>query len=267
MAGKLIVDLGVDSGGYLGWLGKRGFHVFGVSFYHCAHIDNWNAPYGRDYHANCRLTTFDGMKRGGDENDANANVTATNNIAYKVKTGLAMLHQMYPDEDWGYFLNADGSVRWSDVGFTGYSHGAQTAAALAHHVRLYRAVSRSGPRDNNCGTGTGVCPINAAAPPFNMNCPMSSIAAWQDMPFVTPVERVYSFAGTQDGQFGDDQFSVFHMNYPGASVDIGASTPPYGGSHRFCANAGHGGFDTDAKHLAAENVAFGVLPENQNPNF
>jgi hypothetical protein len=262
MAGKLIVELGVDSGGYDGWLGKRGFHVFGVKFYHCAHIDTWTAPYGRNYHRDCRWTTFDGMQRGGAENDANANTSPTDNIAYKLKTGLAMLEQMYPGEGWGYFLNADGSVRWSDVGFTGYSHGAQTAASLAHLVRLYRAVSRSGPRDNNCGKGTGVCPPSAAAPPYDPACASTGIAAWQDEPFVTPVERVFSFAGTQDGQYGDDQFSTFHMKYPGEVKSIDGPGPY--NSNRFCANAGHGGFES---YTDAINEAFGVLPENRNPNF
>jgi hypothetical protein len=203
------------------------------------------------------------VKRGGDENDANANVTPENSIAGKIKSGLAMLHELYPEEDWGYFLNQDGSVRWSDVGFTGYSHGAQTAAALAHHVRLYRAVSRSGPRDNNCGSGNAfTCPPSAASPPYNANCAATNIAAWQDMPFVTPVERCYSFAGTQDGQYGDDQFSTFHMKYQGEVVDIG-KPGPYN-STRFCANAGHGGFES---YTDAINEAFGALPENRNPAF
>jgi hypothetical protein len=261
MAGKLIIDLGVDSGGYQGYLGKRGFHVIGVSFHHCAHIDSWGAPYGRDYHMNCRFTTFDGMQRGGAENDANGAVNATNNIAYKVKTGLTMLNQMFPTEDWGYFLNQDGSVRWSDVGFTGYSHGAQTAAALAHLVRLYRAVSRSGPRDNNCGKGVGACPPNPASPPYDPACASTGIAAWQDLPFVTPVERVYSFAGTQDGQYGDDQFSTFHMKYRGDVISIDNDVKPTG-SNRYCANAGHGGFEDYAYAL---DEAFGTPMENRTP--
>src|SRR5436190_1570125 len=78
MAGKLIVELGVDSGGYDAWLGKRGFHVFGVSVYHCAH-EGQTMPGSRDYPTNCRLTALDGQPRGGPENDANAAVTAGNN--------------------------------------------------------------------------------------------------------------------------------------------------------------------------------------------
>ncbi|HVZ75387.1 MAG TPA: hypothetical protein VHJ20_23585 [Polyangia bacterium] len=272
MAGKLVVDLGVDQGTYLPWLGKRGFHVFGVKFYHCQHIDNWSAPYGRDYPTNCRLQTFDGMARGGAENDANGNVTATNNIAYKIKTGLAMLHASYPQEDWGYFLNQDGSVRWSDVAMTGYSHGAQTAAMLAHYVRLYRVVSRSGPRENNCGNGALVGAYDPNNPPFKANCDMSQWGSWEDVPFVTPVERVFSFAGTMDTQFGDDMWSCDHMKYVGLPFDVSNTAPPYDGltydgSHRFISSEGHTAFDSKPSELQAENAAFGVLPENLNPNF
>jgi hypothetical protein len=95
---------------------------------------------------------------------------------------------------------------------------------------------------------------------------MSGIAAWQDAPWITPVDRFFSFGGKMDGQFGDFCFSTWHMKYVGEVVNISTAAPPYGGSHRFIADDGHGGFDTE-KYMDAENIAFGVLPENAKPNF
>jgi hypothetical protein len=54
------------------------------------------------------------------------------------------------------------------------------------------------------------------------------------------------------------------MHYVGMPVNISTAQPPYGGSHRFTADTGHGGFDTFTDAL---NIAFGVPPENQRPTF
>ena len=96
--GKLAVDLGVNQGGYSQWLGKRGFHVFGATCGNCPAPDLGS---GRDAVGTCRLGEF-------------------KTASAQVKAGLASLQQQFPDEDWGYFLNQDGSVRWSDVAITGY---------------------------------------------------------------------------------------------------------------------------------------------------
>jgi hypothetical protein len=272
MAGKLVVELGVDIGNYDPWLGKRGFHVFGVSVYHCAH-EGQTMPYGRDYPTNCRLTVLDGQPRGGPENDANAAVTADNNVMAKIKKGLAMLQQQFPDEGWGYFLNDDGSVRWSDVGFTGFAYGGTNAAVYGHALRAYRIVSRSAPRDNTCGLGParaiapGVLPLSdfdPLDPPYKTPCDDSSVASWLDMPSQTPIERYFAFTGKADSQYGDHMFAMERMHYVGTPVNISTATPPYGGSHRFYADVGHTSFDPQSQpqFTDAINIAFGVLAEN-----
>jgi hypothetical protein len=271
MMGKMIVDLGVSGGSYQQYLGKRGFHVFGVSFYHCDPIDNWNPPYGSDFDGDCRANTFDGMKHG-----TQSMIQPADSIAGKIKAGLASLQQQFPEEDWGYFLNQDGSVRWSDVGFTGFSHGAQTASRIGHLVRVYRAVSQSGPRDSTCGKGTSATDFDPNNPPWYPDCTLASAtmmtagghhyATWQDEPSPTPIDRYFGFVGMQDGQYGDIQWSMEHMKYIGAPVNLSKSTAPYNGSHRFYAPVGHSGFPNGFA-MDAINIAFGVPPENQNPTF
>jgi hypothetical protein len=161
-------------------------------------------------------------------------------------------------------------VRWSDVAFTGFSHGAQSAACFATVLRVYRAVSQSGPRDNTCGLGAAKGPYNAAMPPFDPNCPVAHIATWIDNKTIaTPIDRFYGFVGGMDGQFGDIMFTMQRMSFVGNYVNLDDATavPPYGGSHRFYKlSVGHGGFPTNFP-IEAINVAFGVLPENTNPTF
>ncbi|HVX93258.1 MAG TPA: hypothetical protein VHK47_00005, partial [Polyangia bacterium] len=262
MAGKLVVDMGVNGGGYQSYLGKRGFHVIGItSVNSCDGIDDWSL--GRDFDGDCRLNTLDGMPHGNQNK-----VTPDKSIMTQVFNALTTFEKSYPGEGWGYFLTKDlKGVRWSDVAFTGFSHGAQSAVCFATELRLYRAVPQSGPRDNTCGLGPAKGPFDPAHLPYDPNCPVAHIASWLDKPFVTPIDRIYGFTGGNDGQFGDIMFTMQYMHFVGDFVNLDTATAPYGGSHRFYSlKAGHSGFPNGFP-IDAINIAFGVLPENANPNF
>jgi hypothetical protein len=261
--GKLVIDLGVTSGGYQPWLGKRGFHVMGVSFPMCD-ITN---DQGRDHDGDCRLNTFDGMPHG-----TSSGVTAANSISAHVQSGLKSLQQQFPTEDWGYFLNADDSVRWSDVAFTGMSHGATTAAVIGKAVRLYRVVSRSGPRDDACGLpGVAAGDFSRATPPWKADCPDASIASWLDAPSATPVARFFAMVGMSDVEYGDIMFAMERMKYPGEPVRWDVAGTVLTGTSRFYADAGHLDFlaaaTPPARTSEALNIAFGVPTADQNPMF
>ncbi|HEY1534935.1 MAG TPA: hypothetical protein VGF76_13000 [Polyangiaceae bacterium] len=261
--GKLVIDLGVTSGGYQPWLGKRGFHVMGVSFPMCD-ISN---DQGRDHDGDCRLNTFDGVAHG-----TSSAVTPANSISGHVQAALKSLQQQFPTEDWGYFLNADDSVRWSDVAFTGMSHGATTAAVIGKAVRLYRVVSRSGPRDNACGLpGMAAGDFSRATPPWQANCPDASIASWLDAPSATPVARFFAMVGKQDVEYGDIMFAMERMKYPGEPIRWDVAGSVLTGTSRFYADAGHLDFLAAAgpppRTSEALNIAFGVPVANQNPAF
>lgn len=262
MLGKLVIELGVDSGGYVPWLGKRGFHVIGLSFFHC----NISNDLGRDHNGDCRLNTFDGMPHG-DQN----NVGVADSISAKVKDQLTSLHGQYPEEDWGYFLNEDGSVRWSDVAFTGISHGASTAARIASAVRLYRAVSRSGPRDNGCGNGVAIGDFDANNPPWKTDCNEDSISSWLDETSATPMSRYYALVGMSDGQYGDIMFHMQRRGYRGAPVRWDLPGAVLTESNRWYADEGHLDFllaaNVPPNTEQALELAFGVPPENQSPAF
>jgi hypothetical protein len=248
LMGKLIVNL--DNAVYSFGL-KRGFHVLGANLPVCP--INYTT---RQHNGDCRLEVFDGVDR-----DPDFTVTKEQSVTGQVTAALKGLQAMFPEEDWGFFLNADGNVRWSDVGFTGHSHRAQSATRFAVAVRAYRAVARSGPRDNVCGTGAATTDFDPLAPPYDPNCPDAKISAWLDETPKTPIERFFGFVGKSDEEYGDIQFTMERMKFVGKPVNVTTAKAPYDGSHRFYADAGHDGFDA-AIYYDALNIAWGVPPEN-----
>jgi hypothetical protein len=254
--GKLAVDIGVNSGGYQPWLGKRGYHSMGSPGDGCA-APNLGA--GRDAVGDCRLNT------------------GFANIAAHVKATLTTLQQQFPEEDWGYFLNQDGSVRWSDVAISGVSHGATTAAVAGRlGARLWRVLSDAGPRDNTCGNAGGMCsvPFDPAKPPYDPNCPDSKIASWIDAPSKTPIDRFYALVGTTDVECGDIMFNMFRAGYVGMPVQWDVPNPVLTGTNKFYSSTGgHLDFLGAAdlvKPLNTDkvlNIVFAIPPENQNPAF
>jgi hypothetical protein len=170
-------------------------------------------------------------------------------VERRTQKALAYLHEGYPDEDWGYYLNADGSVRWSDVIFTGMSHGASNAARFAMLVRAWRAVSIAGPRDNGCTS------LNQG------NCG-GIVATWLDEEPRTPSERFFGITGKADDQHTQHLFAFERLGYVGEPVVVLNGQPPYGGSHRFIADGAHEEFCGKAAYDAVCNLAYGVPPEN-----
>jgi hypothetical protein len=251
LLGKLVVDIGVNSGGYVSWLGKRGYHSIGAPCGACA-APNLDA--GRTTVGDCRVGEF-------------------MNTATHVKSTLDSLQSQYPEEDWGYFLNQDGSVRWSDVAITGMSHGATTAAVAGRVVaRMWRVVSRSGPRDNSCGNGGGVCTLPLTTPSYDTACMPADIAAWLDKDSLTPMNRFYGIVGTTDVECGDIMFNMHYAKYPGMPVLFNMAGAVLTGTNQFfTTEGGHLDFlnaaDKPLNTEAVLNIAFAIPPENQNPAF
>jgi hypothetical protein len=249
--GKLVVDIGVNSGSYSSFLAKRGYHSIGAPCGACAAPNLGNS---RDEVGTCRLGEF---------------ATTTKSVQQTLTT----LQQQFPEEDWGYFLNADGTVRWSDVAITGISHGATTAAIAGRlGARMWRVVSRSGPRDNQCGLGDGTCKLPLTTPSYDPACADADVASWLDKPPLTPMERFYALVGTTDGQCGDIMFNMHRTHYRGEPTLFNMMGADLSQSNQFFSTeGGHYDFlaapDGVTNTPAALNIAFAIPPENQNPNF
>jgi hypothetical protein len=248
--GKLIVNVEVDDGNLYDYGLKHGYHVLGEKIFHCdiAQAMNTYTAKGRDFNGNCRWETLDGMDHGG-----GSGTTPATSIMGKVKAHLTTLATMYPEEGWPYFLNAAGDVRWSDVGFTGYSHGGSSAIRWARKLKVWRAVARSAPRDNICGQyADGACPDTV-------------VSSWLDEPSATPADSLFGIDGTQDGEYKDIIFAMERMKFIGTPTDIGKMAAPYGGSHRLITtdgdNFGHDDF-VEKKWWPAMDVMWGTPADN-----
>jgi hypothetical protein len=167
-----------------------------------------------------------------------------------VRLGLAYLSKQFANEDWSYFLTADGQVRWSDVIFAGESHGASSAVRFAMLVRASRALAFSGPRENTCMT-------------VACNEPDAVIATWFGETPKTPRDRLYGITGSVDEQHTQHLVAFERLALTGSVVEVDTQAPPYANTRRLQSkSADHGGFCDVAKYRDACNYMLGVPPEN-----
>ncbi|HXK18327.1 MAG TPA: hypothetical protein VNG33_11020, partial [Polyangiaceae bacterium] len=154
--GKLVITLpgicgGPGGGGLEGTVMALGFHVFQPRTQSC--VNSAPDKYKQMIQANpldpeanrqvgdARMELWDGVDRVDWVTVAKGDSIAEETLA-AIKAGVTQ----DPGGDWGYYLNADGSVRWSDVFIMGYSWGAQSAAMIASYVRFGRVFCASGPQ-------------------------------------------------------------------------------------------------------------------------
>lgn len=252
LMGKLVLPFGglgtnsgtLDAGGE--FCARRGFHVLGVA----AFQDYDVLSNGADFFGDARRSVFEGVLYTHAGDFANVKLTPADGVVRRTQKALELLQSKYPDEGWGYFLGSDGSVRWSDVIFSGFSHGGSNAARFAFLVGVWRVVSLSAPRENTCTR------LDLA------NCG-GLVATWLNETSKTPMDRFFALSGTADDQHLQHLFAMEKTGYTGAATSVEGAQAPYGNSHRLMANAGHTDFCLLSNYAAACNYMFGVPPENQ----
>jgi hypothetical protein len=252
LMGKLVLPfggVGTNSGTLEGggdFCARRGFHVLGIAAFQDYDI----LTKGADFFGNARRSVFEGMLYTHEGEFANINMTKADGVAQRTQKALQYLQTKYPDEGWGYFLEADGSVRWSDVIFSGFSHGASNAARFAFLVEAARVVSLSGLRENLCTR-------------LDLSNCGGVVATWLSETSKTPMDRFFAITGKSDDQHLQHLFTMEKTGYTGTATALDGAQPPYGNSHRLIANAAHTDFCQTAPYQAACNYVFGVPPENQ----
>lgn len=225
---------------------QRGFHVLAIAAFQDYTITIDDA----DFYGDARKEVWDGIEHTHAGDFANVQMTPADGVAQRTQKALQYLAGQYPTEDWGYYLNADGSVRWSDVILTGMSHGASNVARWAMLVRVSRVVSLSGPRDNMCTS------MDAS------NCG-GVVAKWLSETPATPIDRFYALTGITDSQHLQHLFAMQTLQYVGMPTDVSGAQAPYGDSHRLNAAGGHADYCDQAAYQGVCNYLFGVPPENQ----
>jgi hypothetical protein len=220
---KLVIGLhgignGPGPGGAISWAAQRGFHTLMLDYFNTESGDQ-----GAGY-----LEIW-----SGEDHTPDFEVTPVNSVRNRVKTALTWLATNDPGADWGYYLNADGSVRWSDVIAFGYSFGGQTAAAATKLDALDRAIATS-------------------APGIDADAPMMA------MPSITPGERGWALFDETDG--GERKgAAATALGWPGMPVDTTQVAAPYMDSHILLLNGGgHSEFCSRPDFDTQCEIAFGI---------
>lgn len=253
LMGKLVLTFGGagETKGNLTESGKfcaqRGFHVLAIAAFQAYDI----VSHGPEFYGLARRTVFEGVMHTKEDAFANITLTKADGVAQRTQKALQYLHATYPDEDWGYYLQEDGSVRWSDVIFTGMSHGASNSARFGSLVRVSRVVAVGGPRDNLCQR-------------VDLNNCGGDVATWYDEEHATPIDRYYTITGVGDDQHTQHLFAMEKLGYTGEAVRVDSAQPPYNDSHRLVHPGGHDDLCTNQTYKNLCNYAFGVPTENQN---
>lgn len=129
-------------------------------------------------------------------------VDEPNSITGRLSRALQYLDATYPDEGWGGFIRADGSLRWRRIVVAGHSQGAGHSAYLTKEFDLAGSIMFAGPGDFVTGFGP---------------------APWLYLPSQTPASRMYAFTHVGDrtaaGFFGNQRILGLDAFGPLQNVD------------------------------------------------
>jgi|HubBroStandDraft_1064217.scaffolds.fasta_scaffold03489_2 hypothetical protein len=174
IVGKLVLLLGgictgTGAGGFESFIELYGFHVFAPKTQTCVNsapqmyktiIETMpNDPEANRQVGDARMELWDGVDRVNW-------VTVAPGTAIVDETVGAIQYGMMvnPGGDWGYFLNADGTLRTTDVWVVGYSWGSQSWAMISSYVQFDRVITTSGPQDEGFPNATWITNPTPATP-------------------------------------------------------------------------------------------------------
>lgn len=207
---KLVVTMGgIDNGPHTGgvyqYAAGRGFHMLAVDMY--------NSEGGESNQGKVYLESFSG------EDQTNvAEVSEPNSVRGRIKKALAYLDQQDPGADWGFYLDDQGAVRWSEVILFGYSYGGQVALAATKYVAPYRVFLTASPT-------------------------LPNDAAWlTTMPNVADVQSCFALNSSGDEAKYAKLTSAGWLGTVQVVMDGGYAMlmqPPFMGSHLLQAPGGH----------------------------
>jgi hypothetical protein len=193
--GKLILLLGgicggPGAGGIESFIDGYGFHMFSPATQTCVNsapqmYKDTIATTPLDPEANrqvgdARMELWDGVDRVNW-------VTVAPGSAIVDETVAALKYGMTADVggDWGYYLNADGTLRTSDVWVVGYSWGSQTWAMISSYVRFGRVITTSGPQAEGFPNATWITTPVKATPADRKYMAVGFVS---DYPSTTPID-------------------------------------------------------------------------------
>jgi hypothetical protein len=140
-------------------------------------------------------------------------IAPADSIENRLTKLLVYLKTTRPQEDWGQFLNGDGSIKWGVIAIAGQSQGGGHAALIAIKHRVARVICSGAPKDFN----------------HVHNRP----AAWYHEESATPKNRFFAFNHDQD-RTGNctpeeqmENLRALGLQRFGTPADVDVEKPPY----------------------------------------
>ena len=172
----------------------------------------------------CRMTSDEQACHGdilqeriyGDDASAEVEVNEANSVVARTALLLAHLDGLYPDENWGQFLQ-DGAPIWSKVALSGASQGGKTATYLSRDLEVGRAVLLNAM--GSAFRGSGDTPV--------------IVGPWSTLPRATPAERTYGIwhAGEAANEYAPVLLAYHGVDVLGGTVDVEDTALPFDCTH------------------------------------
>lgn len=190
-----------------------GYHAIGLTYPNSSDLYTASATssdlleFGR-----CRQEIFDGTNQ-----TSGVSVDNNNCIKSRLYKLIQYLSVQNPNQNWQQFIS-NGEIVWANCVIAGHSQGGGQAFYISKKVLVDRAISFAS---------------------IDWNSNLSQSGEWVTSAGLTPTSKLYSFNGTNDEIFnyGNVQTQLTEMNLLGNPINIDASTPPYGNSHRLITSA------------------------------
>jgi hypothetical protein len=192
-----------------------GYHVIALSYPNSLSASSCNNDVEPEAFEKFRMAII----AGGESK--HITVRRTDSIENRLIKLLQALTRLRPREEWGQFLNGDGSIKWDAVAVAGQSQGGGHAALIGLHHRVARVLCFGAPKDYS---------IALQAP-----------AAWYAQPSATPKELFFAFNHQQDRQGCSpehqfDNLRALKLDQFGPPILVDGATAPYQNSHVLMTN-------------------------------
>jgi hypothetical protein len=215
------------------WLADRGFHTLTLDYRNTQSVRALADSVPDDGLAG-PIEAYKEIIEGVDAS-RNLEVSPQDSVFGRIDAALQYLSTYDPEADWGYYLDADGHARLTDVYFFGYSFGAGTSTVIGKHFEVGRVVTAGGPRYI-----------------------IETNRDWLLSPAATPVDRFYGIFGIQDPDYADFVETTDLLGWPGDVVDTTVVPPPFENSHRLQTAEGHIAMCMGSALDAVCEYAFGI---------
>ncbi|MHB1078981.1 MAG: BPSS1187 family protein [Prosthecobacter sp.] len=148
-------------------------------------------------------------------------ISRTDSIESRLIGLLRVLAKRFPQEDWGAYLNADGTPKWEKIAVAGQSQGGGHAALIGIHHQVPRVLCFGAPKDYSIA--------------------LKKPAAWYLKPAATPKSAFYAFNHEQDlqGCTPAEQIAnlkALKLDQFGPPTTVDGASPPFGNSHILMTN-------------------------------